>query len=80
MHHSSRVIYIFMFFSLAAVEVGTHLYWSFAGFTVHGQVLIVTWLVIATILAITIVGTLNLEQIPKGLQNFVESVLKQGYH
>ena len=44
-----------MFFSLAAVEVGTHLYWSFAGFTVHGQVLlIVTWLVIATILAIAI--------------------------
>jgi F-type H+-transporting ATPase subunit a len=69
-------LYIFMFFSLAAVEVGTHLYWSFAGFTVHGQVLIVTWLVIATILAITIAGTLNLEQIPKGLQNFVESVFE----
>jgi len=65
-----------MFFSLAAVEVGTHLYWSFAGFTVHGQVLLVTWLVIATILAITIAGTLNLEQIPKGLQNFVESVFE----
>ena len=65
-----------MFFSLAAVEVGTHLYWTFAGFTVHGQVLLVTWLVIATILAITIAGTLNLEQIPKGLQNFVESVFE----
>merc|ERR1711990_663405 len=67
---------LFMFFSLAAVEVGTHLYWSFAGFTVHGQVLIVTWLVIATILAIAIAGTLKLEQIPKGLQNFVESVFE----
>jgi len=76
LHYSSRVIYYTMFFSLAAVEVGTHLYWSFAGFTVHGQVLIVTWLVIATILAITIAGTLNLEQIPKGLQNFVESVFE----
>eukprot|EP00493_Phyllostaurus_siculus_P025809 UN26154 len=65
-----------MFFSLAAVEVGTHLYWSFAGFTVHGQVLLVTWLVIATILAIAIAGTLKLEQIPKGLQNFVESVFE----
>jgi F-type H+-transporting ATPase subunit a len=65
-----------MFFSLAAVEVGTHLYWSFAGFTVHGQVLIVTWLVIATILAIAIIGSSNLEQIPKGLQNFVESVFE----
>ena len=65
-----------MFFSLAAVEVGTHLYWSFAGFTVQGQVLIVTWLVIATILAIAIAGSSNLEQIPKGLQNFVESVFE----
>ena len=65
-----------MFFSLAAVEVGTHLYWTFAGFTVHGQVLLVTWLVIATILAIAIAGTLKLEQIPKGLQNFVESVFE----
>ena len=65
-----------MFFSLAAVEVGTHLYWSFAGFTVHGQVLLVTWLVIATILSIAIAGTLKLEQIPKGLQNFVESVFE----
>merc|ERR1712134_75652 len=67
---------LFMFFSLAAVEVGTHLYWSFAGFTVHGQVLLITWLVIATILAIAIAGTSNLQQIPKGLQNFVESVFE----
>jgi F-type H+-transporting ATPase subunit a len=57
-----------MFFSLAEVEVGTHLYWNIAGLTVHGQVLIVTWLVIA------IVGTQNMQQVPKGLQNFVELV------
>ena len=55
-----------MFFSLAAVEVGTHLYWEFAGLTVHGQVLLITWLVIAIILGITVVGTLNMEQVPKG--------------
>ena len=63
-----------MFFSLAAVEVGTHLYWNIAGLTVHGQVLLVTWLVIAIILTITVLGTSNLEQVPNGLQNFVESV------
>jgi F-type H+-transporting ATPase subunit a len=63
-----------MFFSLAAVEVGTHLYWNIAGLTIHGQVLLVTWLVIAIILTIAVLGTLKLEQIPKGLQNFVESV------
>ena len=48
-----------MFFSLAAVEVGTHLYWNIAGLTVHGQVLLVTWLVIAIILTIAVLGTLK---------------------
>jgi F-type H+-transporting ATPase subunit a len=65
-----------MFFSLAAVEVGEHFYWNIAGFTVHGQVLLVTWLVIAIILTIAVLGTLNLEQVPKGLQNFVELVFE----
>jgi len=63
-----------MFFSLAAVEVGTHLYWSIGNLTVHGQVLLVTWLVIAIILTITVLGTLKLEKFPTGLQNFVEAV------
>ena len=36
-----------MFFSLAAVEVGTHLYWELAGLVFHGQVLLITWLVIS---------------------------------
>ena len=65
-----------MFFSLAAVEVGTHLYWEIGGFTVHGQVLLVTWLVLAIILGLAIVGTSKLEQIPKGIQNFLESVFE----
>merc|ERR1711871_1068790 len=64
---------LFMFFSLAAVEVGEHFYWNIAGLTVHGQVLLVTWLVIAIILTIAVLGTMNLEQVPKGLQNFVEA-------
>jgi len=63
-----------MFFSLAAVEVGTHLYWEIGGLTVHGQVLLVTWLVIAIILGVTVLGTMNMQQVPKGLQNFVEAV------
>merc|ERR1712205_55178 len=67
---------LFMFFSLAAVEVGEHLYWNIAGLTVHGQVLLVTWLVIAIILTIAVLGTLNLEQVPKGMQNFVEAVFE----
>merc|ERR1712100_396623 len=76
LHYSYRVINLFMFFSLAAVEVGEHFYWSIAGFTVHGQELLVTWLVIAIILTIAVLGTQKLEQVPKGLQNFVESVFE----
>jgi len=76
LHYSHRVINLFMFFSLAAVEVGTHLYWNIAGLSVHVQGLLVTWLVIAIILAIAVLGTLNLEKVPKGLQNFVESVFE----
>jgi F-type H+-transporting ATPase subunit a len=63
-----------MFFSLASVEVGTHLYWKFAGLAVHGQVLLVTWLVILIILVIALLGTRNTQQVPSGLQNFVEAV------
>jgi F-type H+-transporting ATPase subunit a len=65
-----------MFFSLAAVEVGEHLYWNIAGLAVHGQVLLITWLVIAIILTIAVLGTSNLERVPKGLQNFVEMVFE----
>jgi F-type H+-transporting ATPase subunit a len=39
-------------------------------------VLLVTWLVIAIILTIAVLGTSNLEQVPKGLQNFVELVFE----
>ncbi len=65
-----------MFFSLAAIEVGTQLEWNIAGLSVHGQVLIVTWLVIATILGVSVAGTSNPQQVPKGLQNFVEAVFE----
>jgi F-type H+-transporting ATPase subunit a len=65
-----------MFFSLAAVEVGEHFYLNFAGFTLHGQVLLVTWLVIAIILGVLVSGTKQLERVPKGLQNFVELVFE----
>jgi len=65
-----------MFFSLAAVEVGEHFYWNIWGFTVHGQVLIVSWLVIAIIMGLVFRGTKNLEQVPNGSQNFIELVFE----
>jgi F-type H+-transporting ATPase subunit a len=65
-----------MFFELAAVEVGEHFYWNIGGFNVHGEVLLVTWLVLAIILTTAVLGTKNLDQAPKGLQNFVELVFE----
>lgn len=49
-----------MFFSLASVEVGTNLYWAIGDFTVHGQVLIVAWLVIITILVVILLSNVDL--------------------
>lgn len=60
------------FYSLCAVEVGKHLYWEIAGFQLHGQVFIVTWIVLAALLIFAATGTSNLKQTPQGLQNFME--------
>jgi F-type H+-transporting ATPase subunit a len=60
------------FYSLSEVEVGKHLYWEVAGFQLHGQVFIVSWLVLSALLIFVLVGTSNLKQTPQGLQNFME--------
>nr|YP_009295788.1 ATP synthase CFO A chain subunit IV [Schimmelmannia schousboei]AOM64723.1 ATP synthase CFO A chain subunit IV [Schimmelmannia schousboei] len=60
----------------SAVEVGKHLYWKIGSYNVHGQVFIVSWLVIATLLILSFIGTRNLSRIPKKMQNFMEFVLE----
>lgn len=60
---------------LAEAEVGKHFYWNIAGFLVHGQVLIVIWFVCTILLIFSFLGSQNIEQIPKGWQNFMECVL-----
>lgn len=61
-----------MFTLLAEAEVGKHFYWNIAGFLVHGQVLLVSWLVLVILLLFSIVGTQDKERFPKGIQNFTE--------
>jgi F-type H+-transporting ATPase subunit a len=61
-------------FSLSEIEVGTHLYWEIAGLKLHGQVFIVSWLVLGALLTFAIVGTRDLKESPEGLQNFMEYV------
>jgi F-type H+-transporting ATPase subunit a len=61
---------------LAEAEVGKHFYWDIAGFLVHGQVLLVIWFVFAILLTFAVLGSSNIEQIPRGWQNFMECVLE----
>ncbi|WP_345187955.1 F0F1 ATP synthase subunit A, partial [Actinomadura verrucosospora] len=42
----------------------------------HGQVFIVSWLVIATLLTLSFLGTRNLQRIPEKFQNFMEFILE----
>jgi len=59
---------------LAEVEVGKHFYWNIAGFLVHGQVMLVLWLVFAVLLICSFLGSRDVKQIPDDWQNFMEFV------
>jgi len=61
---------------ICGVEVGKHFYWEFQGITFHGQVFIVSLFVITILLAFYLLGTSNIEIIPKGFQNFMEFIVE----
>ena len=63
-------------FSLSNIEVGKHLYWDIGNYKVHGQVFIVSWIVIIGLIIISLVGTRKLKRIPTGMQNFMEFILE----
>jgi len=70
---------IHRFFSLincSAVEVGKHLYWKIGNYEIHGQVFIVSWMVISVLLTISFIGTRNLKRVPEKWQNFMEFILE----
>lgn len=64
------------YISLSAIEVGEHLYWSISNYRIHGQVFIVSWIVIIALLTISFIGTRSLSRIPSGIQNFMEFILE----
>nr|YP_010904268.1 ATP synthase CF0 subunit IV [Catenella fusiformis]WCH57519.1 ATP synthase CF0 subunit IV [Catenella fusiformis] len=66
----------YLYVMISGVEVGKHLYWNIGGYKVHGQVFIVSWLVIAALLLLAFVGTRDLNRVPKSLQNFMEFILE----
>lgn len=67
---------LFSLIELSTVEVGKHLYWEIGTYNIHGQVFIVSWLVISLLLLISFIGTRNLSRIPSKLQNFMEFILE----
>ena len=64
-----------MFTLLAEAEVGKHFYWNIGGFLIHGQVLVVIWIVFLVLILVSLLGTSNADRLPRnGWQNFVEIV------
>lgn len=67
---------ILSYISFSAIEVGKHLYWSIGSYQVHGQVFIVSWIVILALLSISFAGARNPSRIPSRIQNFMEFILE----
>jgi len=70
-----------IWFDVAEVSVGQHWYWEVGGYSVHGQVLITSWIVLGLIAIICLLGTQKLQpagagasSAPEGLQNLTEYV------
>ena len=63
-------------YTLAELEVGEHFLWKIGNFTVHGQVFLNSWIVIALLVIASLAATRNLQKIPSGIQNFMEFVLE----
>ncbi len=63
-------------FPLASLEVGHHLYWQIGNLRIHGQVFLVSWVVIGLLLIASIAATRNVQRIPKGIQNLMEYALE----
>ncbi|RMF27443.1 MAG: F0F1 ATP synthase subunit A [Cyanobacteria bacterium J083] len=67
---------VFNTFTLAELEVGKHLIWKIGNFTVHGQVLIMSWIVMGVLILASIAATRNIRKVPTGIQNFMEYTLE----
>ncbi|GAB4349804.1 MULTISPECIES: F0F1 ATP synthase subunit A [Leptodesmis] len=57
---------------LASLEVGHHFYWHIGNLKVHGQVFLVSWIVIGLLVIASIAATRNIQRVPQGIQNLME--------
>lgn len=62
-----------LLFDFAEVAVGQHYYWEIGSYSVHAQVLLVSWFVFAIIACVSFLANSQLKPIPEeGLQNLTE--------
>jgi F-type H+-transporting ATPase subunit a len=61
---------------LASLEVGHHLYWSIGNLKIHGQVFIVSWIVIGILVIASLLASRGAQRIPQGIQNLMEYALE----
>jgi len=59
---------------ISEVSVGQHFYWQIGAYEVHGQVLMVSWVVLGIIFIMAFLGNSQLKTTPDGFQNFTELV------
>jgi F-type H+-transporting ATPase subunit a len=59
---------------LSEVSVGKHYYWQIGPYEVHGQVLLTSWFVLASVIVFGLIANSNLKPVPEGAQNFSELV------
>lgn len=59
---------------VASLEVGQHFYWEIGNLKVHGQVFIVSWIVIGLLVVAALAATRNAQRVPQGIQNLMEYV------
>ncbi len=64
------------YFPLAELEVGQHFYWEIGNFTIHGQVFLTSWFVIALLVVASLAATRNVQRVPRGIQNVMEYALE----
>jgi F-type H+-transporting ATPase subunit a len=67
-------IFLNPLFEISEVSVGQHYFWQIGPYEVHGQVLIVSWVVLGIIFTLAFLGNSNLKTTPDGFQNFTELV------
>lgn len=62
-----------LIFDYAEIPVGQHYYWEIGNYSIHGQVLLVSWFVFAILATISFLANTQLKPIPEeGLQNLTE--------